>query len=179
MNFFKSTIILFFFLSCAATAEEKTADVRNQLEVIQKEINDLVDQGGKYVYLQLARKNTVSPFAIGREADGSMVMLEVPKSEEKASFNEKIYKLRELLTSGANANKFISAALFVRAQVPHKGQDVDGIAIEMEHKLGMSVLRFLPYEVDRENKKIKFDKPTDKKKPNVFFAKHQAEVAGK
>ncbi|MFT5594030.1 MAG: hypothetical protein ACI8SR_002417 [Oceanicoccus sp.] len=180
MKLLKSILIVLALFSAFTEAEEneKKQDTKNELQVIQKEINDLVDQGGKYVYLQLARKNTLSPFAIGREENGNMIMLEVPKSEENASFSDKIYKLRELLKSGAEANKFISAALFVKAQVPHKGKEVDGIAIEMEHKRGMSVLRFLPYEVDRENKKINFDKPIDKVKPNVFFAKPTENVAG-
>ena len=39
----------------------------------------------------------------------------------------------------------------------------------MEHEDGMSVLRFMPYDIDRKNKKIKFDKPVDKAKPTTFF----------
>lgn len=153
--------------------ESNKDGVKNQLTIIQDEINDLVDQGGKYAYVQLARKNGMSPFAVGRQADGNVVILEIPKSEEKASFSEKVYTLRQMLRAAADAGRFVSAALFVHAQVPHQGKEVAGIAIEMEHKLGMSVLRFTPYEIDRDNKKIKFKKPVDKIKPSVFFASKQ------
>ena len=168
------TLMFFSIASMDALSEEtgkSKEDIKNQLTIIQDEINDLVDQGGKYAYIQLARKNGLSPFALGRESDGKVVMMEVPKSEEKASFNEKVYKLRQMLRLGADAGKFVSAALFVGAKVPHQGKDVDGVAIEMEHKTGMSVLRFSPYEIDRENKKIKFKTPVDKAKPAVFFVK--------
>lgn len=173
MKLFQS--ILFSLLavqSFLVVGETQSVDsAKNKLEIIKQEINDLVDQGGKYAYIQLGRNNGIAPFAVGREVDGNIVVLEVPKTEEKATFSEKVYKLRQMLRMGAESGKFVSAALFVGAKVPHLGKEVDGIAIEMEHKLGMSVLRFTPYEVDRENQQIKFKKPVDKIKPSVFFAK--------
>ena len=163
----------------ATEAEAPAQDMKAKVQNVQSEVNDLVDQGGKYVYMQLARSGKVSPFAVGRQADGAVIMLEVPKSEEKASFEQKILKLRQMLKLGADSNKFVAGALFVQAQVPHQGKEVDGVAIEMEHKLGISVLRFSPYEVDRDNQKIRFEKPVDKIKPVVFFKGSKIDAAEK
>ncbi len=150
-------------------AEISKAELKQQALKIQQQVDELVDRGGKYVYLQLAQKNSVSPFAVAVDEAGTTIMLEVPKTEEKASFSDKILALREMIHLGAKNANFVAGALFVQAQVPFMGKDVDGVAIEMEHKLGLSVLRFSPYEVNRENKEIKFKTPVDKQKPVVFF----------
>lgn len=157
------------FAFSAEPQETSTEDLKKKVMNIQEQLDDLVVQGGKYAYLQIAQKNGLSPFAVGVDKIGSVIMLEVPKSEEKATFKDKILKLREMLKLGADKGKFEAAALFVQAQVPFKGEKVDGVAIEMEHKKGLSVLRFSPYEVDRGNKKIQFKQPVDKIKPVVFF----------
>jgi len=167
----KAILILLILPSVALAVESQATDMKTQVKDVQKQINDLIDQGGKYVYLQIARNNGLSPFAVGRQTDGSIVMLEVPKTEEKATLQNKVLKLRQMLKLGADNDKFVAAALFVQAKVPHKGKEVDGVAIEMEHKSGISVLRFLPYEVDRSIQKINFKKPVDKIKPSVFFVK--------
>ncbi|WP_283789862.1 hypothetical protein QNI23_005060 [Bermanella sp. WJH001] len=150
-------------------AEQTQEDMKQQVLKVQKELDELVEQGGKYAYLQLAQKNSLSPFAVAVDESGTTIMLEVPKKEEKASFSDKILKLREMIYLGGKNAKFVAGALFVQAQVPHMGKEVDGVAIEMEHKMGLSVLRFSPYEVNREDKKISFKRPVDKVKPVVFF----------
>lgn len=153
----------------ANAAEQTQEDMKQQVLKVQKELDELVEQGGKYVYLQLAQKNSVSPFAVAVDEAGTTIMLEVPKKEEKATLSDKILKLREMIHLGGKNAKFVAGALFVQAQVPFMGKEVDGVAIEMEHKMGLSVLRFSPYEVKREDKKISFKKPVDKIKPVVFF----------
>jgi hypothetical protein len=119
----------------------------------------------------LAQKNAISPFAVGVDAKGAMIMLEVPKSEKEASLKDKLLVLRQTLQDSAKKNVFEAAAMFVQAQVPHNGINVDGVAIEMEHQDGISVLRFMPYDIDRANKKISFRDPVDQEKPVVFFQK--------
>ncbi|MFY0642595.1 MAG: hypothetical protein JXR16_16200 [Bermanella sp.] len=152
-----------------ANAAEEEIDMKQQVLNVQKQLDEIVERGGKYAYLQLAQKNSLSPFAVALDEVGTAIMLEVPKSEEKATLSDKVLKLRETIVIGARNAKFVAAALFVQAQVPHLGKEVDGVAIEMEHKKGLSVLRFSPYEVNREAKKISFKKPVDKVKPVVFF----------
>lgn len=150
-------------------AEQTQEDMKQQVLKVQKELDTLVDQGGKYVYMQLAQKNRLSPFAVAVDELGTVIMLEVPSSEINATLSDKVLKLREMIYLGAQNARFVAGALFVQAQVPHLGKEVDGVAIEMEHEKGLSVLRFSPYEVNREDKKISFKKPVDKIKPVVFF----------
>ncbi|NVK38136.1 MAG: hypothetical protein HWE18_09445 [Gammaproteobacteria bacterium] len=169
---FISTVFLVAFLFASAqtnAAEVSKEELKQQAIKIQQQVDELVDRGGKYVYLQLAQKNSVSPFAVAVDEAGTTIMLEVPKTEEKASFSDKILALREMIHLGAQNANFVAGALFVQAEVPFMGKDVDGVAIEMEHKLGLSVLRFSPYVVNQEEKEIKFKAPVDKEKPVVFF----------
>ncbi|MEH6344083.1 MAG: hypothetical protein V7785_03270 [Bermanella sp.] len=157
-------------LSVERTEQEKT-DLKGKVVTVQKEMDQLVHTGGRYAYVQLSRKNGLSPFAIGVETNGNTLILEIPKENQKreVTLADKIVKLREMLKLAADNNKITSGALFIQAQVPHLGKMVPGVAIEMEHKLGMSFLRFSPYEIDRENQKIEFKKPSDQIKPLVFF----------
>lgn len=165
-------LIGFLALSVQMQAAEATKENLNKVvDGVQNQLDQLVAQGGKYAYLQLAQKNRLSPFAVAVDEMGTTIMLEVPKSESEATLSDKILKLREMIALGAKNAKFVAGALFVQAQVPFMGKDVDGIAIEMEHKLGLSVLRFSPYEVNREEKKIRFKRAVDKEKPLVFFKK--------
>ncbi len=149
------------------TAAKK--ELRASIVKVQNQLDSLVDQGGKYVYLQLAKKNGLSPFAVGVGPNEEVYVLEVPKTEVKVSISDKVLKLRQMLKLGADNNKFIAAALFVQANVPFEGTNVNGVAIEMEHKGGISMLRFSPYRIERASKNIAFLSPVDEQKPVVFF----------
>lgn len=173
-----SLAVLISFSASLVNAEESTKTdavqpLKAKLEEIQKQLDQLVNQGGKYAYVQLARKDGLSPFAVAVDEQGTTIMLEIPKEEKKANIRDKVLKLREMLVLGAQNAKFVAGALFVQAKVPHRGKEVDGVAIEMEHRSGLSVLRFSPYEINREKKDIKFKKAVDKKKPFVFFKESQ------
>ncbi len=155
--------------SVSVMADEAEKNLKEEINKVQTQLDALVDRGGRYAYVQLAQKNGLSPFAVAVDEAQTIIMLEVPKSEEKATLSDKILKLREMLFLGAKNAKFVAGALFVQAKVPYQGDQVDGVAIEMEHKMGLSVLRFTPYDVDRDAQKISFKKPVDKIKPVVFF----------
>lgn len=167
------TVLLFTsFLSLTfqvEAAEKQKTDLKEKITSIQKQLDDLVYQGGNYAYLQLAQKNNMSPFAVGIEKNGRTLMLEIAKDQENLSVSDKVLKLREMLKLAADSNKIYAGALFVQAQVPHLGKQVNGVAIEMEHVEGLSVLRFSPFEINREEQKIDFKKPVDEFKPVVFF----------
>ncbi|MGR6873219.1 hypothetical protein ACU6U9_13125 [Pseudomonas sp. HK3] len=169
MKFISVLLLSTFFVFSLQASEEINEDMKQQVLKVQQELDQLVDQGGKYAYLQLAQKDGLSPFAVAIDEAGTTIMLEVPKSEDKATLSDKILKLREIIYLGGKNAKFVAGALFVQAQVPFMGKEVDGVAIEMEHKNGLSVLRFSPYEINREEKKISFKRPVDKIKPVVFF----------
>lgn len=155
----------------AERSEQKKAELEAKVVSVQKEMDQLVHTGGRYAYIQLSQKDGLSPFAVGIETNGNTLLLEIPKGKQKREITlaDKIVKLREMLKLAADNNKITSGALFIQAQVPHLGKVVPGVAIELEHKLGMSYLRFSPYDIDRENKKIEFKKPVDQIKPLVFF----------
>lgn len=172
MTFLKHILVLAVICSVSfvqAKEESSKDDIKVKIENVQAQLDELVDQGGKYAYLQLAQKNRMSPFAVGVDGKGDVIMMEVPKSEENASVSQKVLVLRDTLQKSAKKGVFEAAALFVQAEVPHLGKTVSGVAIEMEHKDGISALRFSPYEIDRANKKIAFKQPVDKVKPVVFF----------
>jgi len=164
--------ISFLFVCSTVSAEqgqEGKSGLQKQVQAVQAQLDQLVESGGKYAYMQLARKESLSPFAVAVQTNGDTLMLEIPKQDRNLNVADKVLKLREMLKLAADNNRIHAGALFVQAQVPHLGEQVDGVAIEMEHKKGLSVLRFSPYEISREREEIKFKKPVDKIKPLVFF----------
>jgi len=177
MKFLQAFLLVFVtaFLSQQVAAKGERVDLKSKVKAVQEELDGLISQGGGYAYLQLSRKTGISPFAVAIQADKSVIMMEVPKSEKDATIADKVLKLREMLRVGADNEKFVAAALFVQAKVPHLGEEVDGLAIEMEHKEGLSILRFSPYEVNKEKKDINFQKPIDKVKPATFFVKNKVD----
>lgn len=152
-----------------ASDQSTDKSMQQGIAAVQKQLDELVVHGGKYAYLQLAKKDGLKPFAVAINKSGDTLMLEVTKADEEATFAQKIIKLRDMLKLGADKGEFDAVALFVQAKVPFQGKDVDGIAIEMEHLKGLSALRFSPYEIDRDKQKINFQQPVDKIKPVVFF----------
>ncbi|WP_396587122.1 hypothetical protein [Bermanella sp. R86510] len=163
-------IILFSMGSMLIQAQPQApVEIKGKLEDIQGQLDSLVERGGRFAYMQLAKKNGLSPFAVAIDDEQNIIMLEVNKKDQGAPVAHKVLKLREMLKLGADNRGFVAGAMFVQARVPHQGKDVDGVAVEMEHIAGLSVLRFSPYEIDRENQNVNFKQPVDKSKPLVFF----------
>lgn len=152
-----------------SASQGSTENLQSKVNAIQGQMDGLVKMGAKYAYAQLANKNRLSPFAVAAEKNGNTLMLEIPKKEVNATVAQKVIKLREMLKLAADNDRIYAGAVFVQAQVPHNGEQVDGIAMELEHESGLSAMRFSPYEIDRENKKINFKKPVNQIKPVVFF----------
>ncbi len=148
---------------------DATEEQIKKAKIVNIQLDELTKQGAKYAYLQLAQKNRMSPFAVGVQENGAVVMLEVPKTETQATLADKVLTLRQMLKLAADGGKFVGGALFVQAKVPHQGIQVDGVAIELEHITGLSIIRFSPYSVDFKSQKIKFNEPVEQNKPVVFF----------
>lgn len=170
-RFLSSILLVCLFAVNAHSSEQsdKVDAIVAQLKAVQVQLDTMVDVGGEYAYKQLTMKNKFSPFAVGVNQDDQIIVLEIPKTETKASFTDKIIKLRQMLKLSATKNKITAGALFVQAEVPHQGTLMAGVAIEMEHEEGLSILRFSPYDIDLKTQKLKFRKPVDKVKPVVFF----------
>ena len=61
MNMFSVLLLsgLLAFNLQANAAEQTQEDMKQQVLKVQKELDELVEQGGKYAYLQLAQKNSL------------------------------------------------------------------------------------------------------------------------
>ncbi len=154
----------------ADSSVDQKAKLEKTVQIIQDDLDLIVDKGGRYAYKQLTTKGGVSPFAIGVTNERNFLILR-PENNKDVGVQAKVLELRRLLQEAVKKGNIVAAAVFVGAKVPvaSTGQDKDGVAIELEHGLGISTLRFLPYELDQKNKKLKFETPLDKIKPAVFF----------
>lgn len=167
--FFITILVSTFFTGAIADQKSGKEDLQKKIDLVQEQLDQIIDMGGKYAFAQLAKKKHLSPFAVASEKNGNTLMLEVPSTEAKATLGDKVIKLREMLKLAADNGRIHGGAVFVQAQVPHGGEKVDGVAIEIEHESGMSAIRFASYEIDEQSEKIKFKKSVSQIKPLVFF----------
>ncbi|MBV9153919.1 MAG: hypothetical protein JO204_19305 [Alphaproteobacteria bacterium] len=66
------------------------------------------------------------------------------------SFAELIRSLKEALVEGARRHEYVATALFyeVGFTPPAGGEDVDAVAVSLNHRDGYSVIVLLPYKIE-------------------------------
>lgn len=164
-------VVIGFLISLNVSADNnRDQDLHRDVAKVQSEMTSVFSQGGSYAVLQHKNKNKVSPFGVGLQKDGSTIVFDIPEIEKnkKLSFRERILSIKQLIHEAAMSGKINAGAMFVSAIVPQGDKDVKGLAIEMEHKSGLSILRFAPYEI-MDNGQLQFQTATDQIKPIVFF----------
>ncbi|MCP5334999.1 MAG: hypothetical protein H7A08_04815 [Oceanospirillaceae bacterium] len=184
-KYFLLSMCLFFGANIALAGEVAATDVskkddeaKRQEIITQAEINRLVTYGGEYAYKLIKGTGGLSPFGVLVLDDGKVIVLEATTEQKKSfTFKDEILELRRLIKESVVKGNVSCAALFVSALVPVEGsKDQPGIAMEIEHKLGLSALRFVPYEYTIGDGELKLLKPVTKEKPVVFFAKAKAKA---
>lgn len=179
LNKFLITCVCALAINTSVLAEEapkKTAEeaAKQQGREVQAHLDMLVKYGGEYAYKLVSATGGISPYGVLVLDNLDVVLLEATENQNKKfTFKEEVLELKRLIKESVQKGNVVAAAFFVGALVPVKGStEQAGIAIELEHKLGLSVLRFVPYEYSIGQGDLKFLKPVDQEKPIVFFKKN-------
>lgn len=179
--FFVLSLLFFSSVAFSEEAQSERSKMQEAADEVENDINYVVRVGGEYAFQRLVKQGGMEPFGVGLNKEGTTVLFDVPKEKNKgASMADKVLELRSLLAGAAQSGNLDCAALFVDSRVPVRGEDriQPGLAIEMEHKSGMSILRFSPYELDSKKEDLEFQAPIDKVKPVAFFGKDEEQSKG-
>ena len=130
---------------------------------------------------ELEQSGVVIPAAWMMMNDGEVKRVRLGESGEKAAATMKVLMFRAALKSLARHGKIL-ATVIVYAGTVEEGEDTRVLAIEHEHRLGLSGLQVVPYRFDQGD--LSFGQPSTQKKPYELFydgrdAGHEDQGPGK
>ncbi|MGF2734943.1 hypothetical protein [Marinobacter sp. DUT-1] len=115
---------------------------------------------------ELEQSGVVIPAAWMMMNDGEVKRVRLGESGEQAAATMKVLMFRAALKSLARHGKILATAI-VYAGTVEEGDNTRVLAIEHEHRLGLSGLQVVPYRFEQGN--LSFGKPNTQKKPYELF----------
>ena len=115
---------------------------------------------------ELEQSGVVIPAAWMMMNDGEVKRVRLGESGEKAAATMKVLMFRAALKSLARHGKILATAI-VYAGTVEEDQGARVLAIEHEHRLGLSGLQVVPYRFDAGE--LSFGRPSNQKKPYELF----------
>jgi len=181
MNFKSLKVVLISFALTVAgnsLAETMPESAKAKEQRIEQDLNILFQRSMNTAALKLDKMKEVRPFAIIKKTDGTFGVFE-PKVNEKTkdmTVNEQSMAVRNLLKKLAIADQIeaASAVMYAVVENPNTKEKKQGLTFSMEHKEGISLMRFLPVSKSKneEGKEIlvfELENLETVNKPQVVF----------
>lgn len=173
-----STVVL------AQSASEEVIPDRNALEdgklspeeleayatIAAKQMQELTAAARDEVGDELKQSGVVIPAAWMMMNDGEIKRVRLGESGERAAAAMKVLMFRGALKSLARHGEILATAIVYAGTVKLEGEgagETRVLAIEHEHRLGLSGLQIVPYKFDQGT--LSFGKPSSQKKPYELF----------
>jgi len=174
----KAVLITLLFCSCANTFSEVMPESPKQKEArIEKDVNALFKAAIVSAAKDLNDDQKMRPFALVKKLDGTTGLYQSDESEKNKHLTvvQQASAIRNMLTGLANTNQIVAYAQTMYANVKTEdGKTVQGLSIEIEHKEGVSLMRFIPITRINANGEEKLDfqlqNVSTAVKPKVVFA---------
>jgi len=140
------------------SSAEKMPESSEQKELrIEGELNTLFRDAMKTAAIHLGKSDQVEPFGMMTKVDGTIAIFKISDNDKSRGLSvaQKTHSIRKLLSELALTKQITSSVLTMFATLTKEGQATtqEGLTFEMEHKEGISIVRFLPVSrrVDSEN----------------------------
>ncbi len=169
MNFkavFVATLLVSSFSFSSAASAEKALEtmpesLKQKEERLESDLNALFEVAVKTAAYKLDETKQVPPFGVIKKMDKSIGVFEAKGGKFK-TVEEKSASIRRLLIELAASQQIEASVMVMYSVVKQKGKDTQqGLMFEVEHKEGISIMRFLPI--------TKKEDPTDKTKTKLVF----------
>lgn len=160
-----STLLIF--TSSAVYSEVMPQSAKFKAATVNKDMNVLFQEAFKACALEMDNDFEMSPFAMIKKTDGTIGFF-IPPAEQKdrvLTVDQQIASVRRLLIDLASTNQIVASVQAQYVSVAQGGKiERQGIVFELEHKQGLSLMRFLPVsEVkDEAGKVVGLNFETDK-----------------
>lgn len=136
--------------------------------IAAKHMQELTVAAREEVGDELKESGVVIPAAWMMMNDGEIKRVRLGESGERAAAAMKVLMFRGALKSLARHGEILATAIVYAGTVEAEGGgEARVLAIEHEHRLGLSGLQIVPYKFDQGA--LSFGKPTTQKKPFELF----------
>lgn len=141
-------------------------EIKQYAGLAAKHMQKLTAVAREEVGAELEQSGVVIPAAWMMMNDGEVKRVRLGESGEQAAATMKVLMFRAALKSLARHGKILATAI-VYAGTVEEGESTRVLAIEHEHRLGLSGLQVVPYRFEQGN--LSFGKPNTQKKPYELF----------
>lgn len=151
-------------------------EIKQYAGLAAKHMQKLTAVARDEVGVELKQSGIVIPSAWMMMNDGEVKRVRLGESGEKAAATMKVLMFRAALKSLARHGKILATAIVYSGKVD-EGEDTRVLAIEHEHRLGLSGLQVVPYRF--EQGELSFGTPNTQKKPyELFYDGRETESEG-
>ena len=177
-KFIKAVLITLLFCSGHSVLAEVMPESPKFKEArIEKEVNSLFKATVVAAAKDLNDDQQMQPFALVKKLDGTTGLYQSEESEKNKHLTvvQQASAIRNMLTGLANTQQIVAYAQAMYATVQTEGgKSVQGLSIEIEHKEGVSLMRFIPIKPMNKDGEEKLDfqlqNVSTAVKPKVVFA---------
>ncbi len=164
--------------SVAEKAAEKMPETPQQKEErIEANLTYLFKEAINASALELDKDHNMAPFAMLMKKDGTLGFFSTGDKNKGMSVDQQVASIRALLIDMASTQQIDASVQVVYASVSNKsGSSSQGLVFEIEHRDGVSILRFIPVseikdEAGKKTGKLLFEmeKLSTGSKPQTVF----------
>jgi len=172
-------VISSFCFSAGSVAEEMPESPKQKEKRIETNLTALFKDAVTAAAAELDKDHEMAPFAIVMKKNGTFGFLTIDDKQKGTSVNQQVASIRALLIDMASTQQIDATIQVLYADVSSKASDdsSQGLVFEIEHRDGVSIMRFLPVSEMTDDKgvingKLLFEmaKLSTGSKPQTVFA---------
>lgn len=141
---FKSLKVVLMAMACVAGSTMAVAELKDKKAGVEKTVNLVFQEALKAAAAELDKDKTVSPFAIVIRKNGKAGFFAATEENKNLSVNEQGQQIRRMLKDLAISQQIDASAFGMFATVTQSDKSEKGLVFEVEHRAGISIMRFLP-----------------------------------
>ncbi len=161
------------------SSAEKMPESPQQIEKrIETNLTSLFKEAIKAAAVELDQDHEMSPFTMLMKKDGTFGFLSLSDKNKGMTVDQQVASIRALLIDMASTLQIDATVQVMYANVSNKsGESSQGLVFEIEHREGISIMRFIPVseitdETGKKTGKLVFEmeKLSTGSKPQTVFA---------
>ncbi len=171
-------VISSFCFSAVSVAEKMVESPKHKEQRIEGDLTFLFKEALKACALEMDRDHEMAPFAMVKKSDGTLGFFTLTENNKDKSVDQQIASVRKVLMDLASTQQIEASVQTMYATVSNDtGASNQGLVFEIEHREGVSLMRFIPVSeiLDDAGKKtgkllFEMEKLSTGSKPKTVFA---------
>jgi len=143
--------------SGVSSAEKMPESPKQKERRIESNLTSLFKDAVKAAAVELDQDHKMAPFAIVMKKNGTFGFLTIDDKKNETSIDQQVASIRALLIDMASTQQIDATVQVLYAEVSNKEGDShsQGLVFEIEHRDGVSMMRFLPVSEMTDDKGVK------------------------